>query len=508
MVKLIKTMKKIFLRTDIMLLMLLMAQAAVAQIPDGYYTSLKGKKGAELKTAVHNIIKDATVLDYGSGRGSTWEGFYSTDRTDDNMVIDRYSNDERYFGSKGSSVGGMNIEHSFPKSWWGGSQNQAYKDLYNLMPSEQKINSSKSNYPMGKVTDVRTDNGCTKIGTGINGYQLWEPADKWKGDFARGYMYMATAYQNFTWSGTQALQILQQGDYPTLKPWAYTLYIEWARVDKVDEMEVRRNDAVCKIQGNRNPYVDFPNLMEYVWGDSTDIAFDPDKTEKSSDYVGGGGTYPGDEEDIYKEDFTGNNEGNCTVVNTDVPNSGFIVWQSDPLYGWKGTAFKGGANKADATLYTPEIDLNGYSTAILSFSHAVNFCTTAQPSDVLAVEVVCDDRTTVLQGIKWPKGTSWTFNDSGDIPLDDFVGKKIKIAFHYTSTAAEASTWEIKTMSVRGKKIPTDVALPSVSSPSKPDFTRPYEMYTTAGCRISSITSRGIVIIRQDGKTWKFVVNK
>ena len=56
-------MKKIFLRTDIMLLMLLMAQAAVAQIPDGYYTSLKGKKGAELKTAVHNIIKDATVLD-------------------------------------------------------------------------------------------------------------------------------------------------------------------------------------------------------------------------------------------------------------------------------------------------------------------------------------------------------------------------------------------------------------------------------------------------------------
>ena len=63
-------------------------------------------------------------------------------------------------------------------------------------------------------------------------------------------------------------------------------------------------------------------------------------------------------------------------------------------------------------------------------------------------------------------------------------------------------------MSVRGKKIPTDVALPSVSSPSKPDFTRPYEMYTTAGCRISSITSRGIVIIRQDGKTWKFVVNK
>lgn len=202
---------------------MLTATAAIAQIPQNYYSSLKGKKGTELKTAVHNIIKNATVLKYGSGSGRTWEGFYTTDRLDDGQVVDRYSNDKRYFGNKGQAVSGMNIEHSFPKSWWGGSENQAYKDLYNLMPSEQKINSAKSNYPMGKVNNASTDNGCTKVGTGSNGYKLWEPADKWKGDFARGYMYMATAYQDFTWSGTQALQILQQGDYPTLREWAYTL---------------------------------------------------------------------------------------------------------------------------------------------------------------------------------------------------------------------------------------------------------------------------------------------
>ena len=45
--------------------------SAFAQIPDGYYDSLKGKKGAELKTALHNIIKNANVLDYGSGTGAT-----------------------------------------------------------------------------------------------------------------------------------------------------------------------------------------------------------------------------------------------------------------------------------------------------------------------------------------------------------------------------------------------------------------------------------------------------
>ena len=61
---------------------------ALAQIPAGYYDGLKGKKGAELKTAVHNIIKNAKVLDYGSGKGATWWGFYTTDN-DNGYVIDR-----------------------------------------------------------------------------------------------------------------------------------------------------------------------------------------------------------------------------------------------------------------------------------------------------------------------------------------------------------------------------------------------------------------------------------
>ena len=129
---------------------------ASAQIPQGYYDSLKGKKGAELKTAVHNIVKEAKVLEYGSGEGKTWYGFWTTDRTDDGKYIDRYSPESSWVMStaQGESGAGMNIEHSFPKSWWGKVQNQAYKDLYNLMPCESKINSTKSNYPMGDRKSV------------------------------------------------------------------------------------------------------------------------------------------------------------------------------------------------------------------------------------------------------------------------------------------------------------------------------------------------------------------
>lgn len=251
-----------------------------ADVPPEYYKSADGKKKAELKKAFHNIIMTANVLDYGSGAGRTWSGFYQTDRFNGNQVRDRYSYGEFYFPSGSSAqsataASGMNIEHSFPKSWWGKTENQAYKDLFNLMPCEISINTAKSNYAMGVVTSVKTNNGCTKVGKGNAGNKvanLWEPADEWKGDFARSYFYMVTAYSDLTWTG-EGLTMLEQDEWPTLQPWAYELFVEWNRKDPVDNIERERNEAVYSIQGNRNPFVDFPNLAEYIWGDSIDYAF-------------------------------------------------------------------------------------------------------------------------------------------------------------------------------------------------------------------------------------------
>ncbi|MGM9713659.1 MAG: endonuclease I family protein [Prevotella sp.] len=244
-----------------------------------YAQSLKGLKNAELKNAIYRLTCNANVLDYGSsntsGERRTWWGFYLTDRDAEGYVIDRYSNDRVRFDTQGTAPSGMNIEHSFPKSWWGGAENQAYRDLYNLMPSDMKANSAKSNYGMGIVTSATYDNGCIKVGKGSNSMKLWQPSAEWQGDFSRGYMYMATAYQNLTFTG-EGLNSLENGSWPTLKEWAYKLYLEWSRADKVSQVEIDRNNAVASIQGNRNLYVDFPTLAEYVWGDSTNVEFNPD----------------------------------------------------------------------------------------------------------------------------------------------------------------------------------------------------------------------------------------
>ena len=162
-------MRKKLLRLSLAFLVSVMpALPMLAQIPEGYYSSLKGKKGAELKTAIWKIIKNAKVLEYGSKKGQTWWGFWSTDRDERGYFIDRYSSESEWekSTSQGAAGAGMNIEHSFPKSWWGGATVQAYKDLYNLMPCKKEINTTKSNYPMGIVVSGDKGNGWTKVGEG------------------------------------------------------------------------------------------------------------------------------------------------------------------------------------------------------------------------------------------------------------------------------------------------------------------------------------------------------
>ena len=104
-------------------------------------------------------------------------------------------------------------------------------------------------------------------------------------------MYMATCYQDLTWQGAEGLQELQNDDWPTLKQWAYTLYLQWIKNDPIDDLEVNRNNAVAEIQENRNLFVDYPYLAEYIWGDSIDVAFDPSTSittaEDDNRYWGG-----------------------------------------------------------------------------------------------------------------------------------------------------------------------------------------------------------------------------
>ncbi len=262
---------------------------AEAEIPAGYYSKLEGKTGAELKNAVHEVIYPHTEV---SSYSALPQYFQHTDARPNPTPAtvrtewwDMYSNVVRYI----PSFSGLNREHAFPKSWWkeNGSveYTPAYVDLNHLYPADGPANHAKSNWPLGVTVPNPTsvkggfDNGVSQIGYPVAGQGagakfVFEPADEYKGDFARTYFYMVTCYQNLHWNSSY-MWMLEQNDYPTLTPWALNLLLQWHRDDKVSQKEIDRNEVVFGYQNNRNPFIDFPDLAEYIWGNKVGESFSP-----------------------------------------------------------------------------------------------------------------------------------------------------------------------------------------------------------------------------------------
>ncbi len=244
-----------------------------AEVPAGYYNSLVGKSEGTLKTALYQIINPHTQV---SSYNALPSYFLQTDvRPGTNNWWDMYSNMEVSTSIRFGTY--MNREHSLPKSWWAGSTNiPAYVDLNHLYPGEADANQAKSNYPLGEVragTTPKFTNGVSTVGTGVNSggaSYVFEPANEYKGDFARTYFYMVTCYQNMNWVTTWQVM---NGTYPSLQQWAIDLLLKWHRADPVSEKEISRNEAVYKIQNNRNPFIDDPDLAEYIWGNKKGQAY-------------------------------------------------------------------------------------------------------------------------------------------------------------------------------------------------------------------------------------------
>jgi len=250
----------------------------LAQIPSGYYNTAVGKADAALKTALFTQIGAHTERSY----NQLWTDFQTTDKRADGKVWDMYSTCTFTFGThqdKGSHTPectAYNREHSFPKSWFGGEVPPMYTDLFHMYPTDGLVNERRGNLPFGEVgtASYNSNNNFSKSGySSFSGYsgEVFEPTNEYKGDFARSYFYMVTAYESVvnTWntSNTNASPHLDGTKYPALNTWTVALLLKWTRQDPVSTKEINRNNAVYGIQGNRNPFIDYPALAEYIWGD-------------------------------------------------------------------------------------------------------------------------------------------------------------------------------------------------------------------------------------------------
>ncbi|MCB0507880.1 MAG: endonuclease [Chitinophagales bacterium] len=269
--------------------------------PGNYYDGIDSNLTcSSFKTALYNLIKNDAHLQY----TKMDESYNRTDLKPAEapntgfVIVDRYCseipngldscnfryNDNTpgvssfcFTGGSGPFCHCYAKEHTFPKSWFDGDE-FIKSDMHFVWPADSKVNEKKSNFALGYVdTIILNSYNGTKVGTsnvllnfGYNDTTVFEPADAFKGDFARAYLYVATRYSNVinSWKYDDNIgqNVISDVSYTGLEPWILKLCVKWHKQDPPDAFERKRNDSVQAIQGNRNPYIDFPNWVEKVFG--------------------------------------------------------------------------------------------------------------------------------------------------------------------------------------------------------------------------------------------------
>ena len=272
-----------------------------ADIPAGYYSSIAGKKGANLLSTLHTIIDNHTVIPY-SGLEDYYPhiDFRYNAELDCDTLWDIYSTctftTDHANRQQNDFCDGWNKEHTVCQSWFGGGV--MVSDLHQVLPTDARVNNLRSNWPYGE-TNVRNDkitkgkkalghlgsssfSGYTNVGT------VYEPDDQYKGDIARIYFYMVARYLNEYLNASNGSTMFTFNQNTTgLTDYAIALLMKWHRQDPVSQKEINRNDSVYKFQVNRNPFVDYPYLAEYIWGDKQSTSLDMNDiiSAYSSDFI-------------------------------------------------------------------------------------------------------------------------------------------------------------------------------------------------------------------------------
>jgi endonuclease I len=207
-----------------------------------YYNSVQGLNGNELFLELRVIVNDGfTGVSYGDARYILDET--DTDPSNQNNVILIYSS----YSVSGEWDGGItwNREHVWPQSLLGISVENpdisVGSDLHNLKPANPSFNSSRGNKYFDYIT--------TSV--------AYEPRDEVKGDVARILLYMWTMYDYLE---------LVDSTPSTYQMALLTVLLEWHELDPVDDFERNRNEIIYSYQHNRNPYIDYPEFVDMIWG--------------------------------------------------------------------------------------------------------------------------------------------------------------------------------------------------------------------------------------------------
>ena len=392
------------------------------KLPD-YYASIDGTSGKQLLDAIQQVAKIGYRTD-DFRYDSVWLAYKYTDLRPDGYIWEIYSDcvfeyekDRTSTTSQTGECKGYNREHAMCQSWFGttslagkemssSKKNSPGSDIFHIYPASYGMNSRRGNRPYGEVqTAANTSGNGTLYGTPITSKSVansvagvyveghitqstnvLEPADEYKGDIARSYFGTMVKWAGeWTFNKNELGNIIFDATidadthYGPENNYGFTDYglalmLSWHRQDPVSQKEVDRNNGIQKTQGNRNPFIDYPYLAEFIWGEMSGQVLDFDQLLCSADelfQLGVSNGYLGEVQDMQLDTIlwmVGDTQYDCTyhlhgskVKNLpDAPTSCSAT--STTFMGWTNTPMKDVAADAPTILYTKVSDFPAINT--------------------------------------------------------------------------------------------------------------------------------------------------
>jgi endonuclease I len=239
-----------------------------------YYSSAAGLLGTPLQNALHNIIDGHAVVDYGTV-DEVMQVIDEDAITSANVRL-LYSNASLPKTSANIN-GGWNREHVWPRSDGVGDTGPDYSDIHHLFPCKDTVNSLRSNLPFDEGANVNSDPFAPESFSDGNS---WEPLDRDKGIVARAQLYMMVRYDG---SDTDTVDLmLADNTSPTGTQGVLSTLLAWHRAHPPSDYERSRNNAIYSgvsvngivyAQGNRNPFIDFPQFADAIFLNATTQSF-------------------------------------------------------------------------------------------------------------------------------------------------------------------------------------------------------------------------------------------
>ena len=239
-----------------------LAPALWAQIPAGYYDGTQGLYGEQLKAVLHGIIDGHTPPTYNDLRDFILPESDEDPQNPDNVIL-LYTGRSQPKNTFGGLPDEWNREHVWAKSH-GGFDNDppCGTDAHMIRPTDVSVNADRGNKDF--------DEGGQQHGEATGCYfteYTWEPRDEVKGDVARMILYMDVRYEGD--NGELDLTVVDAvNTSPAPEHGRLSTLLEWHEQDPPDDFEMNRNNVVYSYQGNRNPFIDHPEFVYNIWGES------------------------------------------------------------------------------------------------------------------------------------------------------------------------------------------------------------------------------------------------